>query len=284
VSHKSNNWFAGRTIAIGTLHNKQQVIAPLLAAHLQVACTTVPIDTDALGTFSGEVNREYDVPTTLRKKCELTLAASNASIAVASEGSFGPHPHMYWLYCNQEAVMLYDSTNNITVIGSAMSTITNFAGKHINNIDELIAFASDALMPTHALILKPSEHNNSHIIKGITQVHELIAHFEALQAQYGSAYLLTDMRAMHNPARMQVIGDATLNLIQKLQSACPQCNMPGFAVVAAEAGLPCSLCGMATNSTLYYQYTCAYCKHSQQQLYPHGKRVEDPQYCNYCNP
>ncbi|MBA9076754.1 hypothetical protein [Rufibacter quisquiliarum] len=50
--------FEGRTLVIATMHRKEEVIAPLAEKYLGVTCQ-VPLhfDSDALGTFSGEVER-----------------------------------------------------------------------------------------------------------------------------------------------------------------------------------------------------------------------------------
>jgi ribosomal protein S27AE len=83
---------------------------------------------------------------------------------------------------------------------------------------------------------------------------------------------------------MGVIKNATFKLVQKINSICPKCNMPGFGITDAKKGLACGLCGMPTNSILSYVYTCQNCQFTQQEMYPNKKMVEDPMYCNYCNP
>ena len=51
--------FEGRKVVIATKHKKELVIAPLLEKNLGVTCF-VPddFDSDALGTFSGEIKRK----------------------------------------------------------------------------------------------------------------------------------------------------------------------------------------------------------------------------------
>ncbi|WP_229359370.1 hypothetical protein [Flectobacillus major] len=51
--------FQGRRLLIATKHQKQKVIAPILEKELGVVCVVLPeLDTDKLGTFTGEVNRK----------------------------------------------------------------------------------------------------------------------------------------------------------------------------------------------------------------------------------
>ncbi len=77
--------FKGRTLLIATKHRKEQVISPILEEALGVKCiVSENIDTDVLGTFTGEVERTNSPLETARMKCEL-----------ASEGSFGSHPYLF---------------------------------------------------------------------------------------------------------------------------------------------------------------------------------------------
>ena len=103
-------------------------------------------------------------------------------------------------------------------------------------------------------------------------------------ASGGGCYIETDMRAMQNPTRMQIIKEVCLKLINKLHSVCPECNYPGFGVVGAQAGLLCNSCSMPTRSTSAHIYQCKHCHYESKVLYPNGKESEDPMYCDFCNP
>ena len=60
--------FEGRKLLIATKHKKEIVIAPILEKELGVTCFVAPdLDTDELGTFTGEVERRDDPFTTARK-------------------------------------------------------------------------------------------------------------------------------------------------------------------------------------------------------------------------
>ena len=51
------------------MHKKENIIAPILEKELGVKCFVCKgFDTDALGTFTGEIVRKDDPITTLRKK------------------------------------------------------------------------------------------------------------------------------------------------------------------------------------------------------------------------
>ena len=277
--------FQNRKIIIATKHQKEQVIAPILEKELGVSCfTDETFDTDALGTFTGEVERELDPISTAREKCLRAMKANNCDLGIASEGSFGPHPSMFFISADDEFLIFIDTKNNLEVIVRELSTATNFNGKQIQSQKELMAFAKDSGFPKHGLILRKSKNENTDIQKGITDVKILKKSFEQLYSKYNYVYAETDMRAMHNPTRMNVIEQATQKLVQKIKSTCPECQIPGFGITDAKNGLVCSLCGSPTNSTLSYIYVCQHCKFTKEEMYPNKKTTEDPTYCDYCNP
>ena len=62
--------FKNRNLVIATKHGKELVIAPILEKELGVKCfLPLNFDSDELGTFTGEIEREDDPITTARKKC-----------------------------------------------------------------------------------------------------------------------------------------------------------------------------------------------------------------------
>jgi hypothetical protein len=277
--------FKNRKLVIATKHEKEKVIAPLLEKHLGVTCfTNESFDTDTLGTFSGEIERELDPISTVRKKCLLAMEASNCDLGVASEGSFGAHPSMFFARADDEFLIFIDKKNNLEIIARELSLETNFDGKEIETEKDLLDFAKAVKFPTHGLILRKSEKDNTHIIKGITDITLLKNSFKKLISESHSVYAETDMRAMYNPTRMSVIKNAAKKLVAKVNSNCPECNAPGFDVTNLKRGLECNLCGLPTKSTLSHVYECQHCEYSKEIMYPSNKTKEDPMYCDYCNP
>lgn len=277
--------FQGRKLIIATKHQKESVIAPILEKELGVRCfVDETFDSDALGTFTGEIERELDPIATVRKKCLLAMQLNNCDLGVASEGSFGPHPSIFFVTADDEFLIFIDSKNGIEIIVRELSTSTNFDGKQIENQRALLEFAHQTGFPKHGLILRKSKNENKDIYKGITDIEILKKIFEQLHSKYNSVYAETDMRAMYNPTRMRVIEQATQKLVQKIKSTCPRCQTPGFEIADAKKGLECGLCGSPTNSILSYIYVCQHCKFTKEEMYPHQKTTEDPTYCDYCNP
>jgi len=203
---------------------------------------------------------------------------------VASEGSFGPHPSLFFVPADDELVIFIDQKNNLEIIARAISTATNFNAFEVEDEKALLAFANRVKFPSHALILKKSKNDFSEIHKGISNLNELKSIFYKLKKSTKSVYVETDMRAFCNPSRMSVIEMAAHKLIQKIDSVCPECNVPGFDIVDSKPGLKCSQCGWPTNAVLSHIYVCQKCNYTKEILHPHGKNNENPMYCDFCNP
>lgn len=277
--------FNGRKLLIATKHMKERVIAPLLEKALGVSCfTSNAFDTDTLGTFTGEVERQADPVTTARSKCLLAMELTGSDLVVASEGSFGGHPYLYFIPADEEILMLKDNKNNIEIVVKELSSETNFNGKELKNEHELLDFTRIVNFPSHGVMLRKAKDDLSNIQKGITDWKKLNHTFYHFMQEFGSVYIETDMRAMYNPTRMKVIEAATKKLITKVGAVCPQCNAPGFGITAAVPGLPCRRCGFPTQSTIKYIYSCQKCLFYKEHLYPNGDSSEDPGFCNFCNP
>lgn len=277
--------FKNRKLLIATKHHKERVIAPLFEKSLAVSCfISEEFDTDSLGTFSGEILRSSDALVTLRKKCILSMEKNHCDLVIASEGSFGEHPTVFFAKANDELMMLMDTKNKLEIIVREVSMKTNLNATLITSEAELESFAQQVGFPSHGLIVKPNEINYTKIFKGITELKELKRHFHNIKNEYGSVYVETDMRANFNPTRMEVIEKAAVKLLNAVKSLCLKCKAPGFIVTKVLSGLPCSWCNCPTNSTLSYLYSCKKCEFTNELLYPHEKTKEDPAYCNFCNP
>jgi len=278
-------FFEGRQLVIASMHQKEQVLQPLLEASLKVnASVAAGLNTDLLGTFCGEVARIADPLTTARKKCELAMELTGCDLVLASEGSFGPHPSTFFLPANEEWLLIIDRKHQLEIHARHLITATNFSGQAFSSLEELDAFASKVGFPSHGLILRRSKDELEGLLKGIIDPDQLRTAALQLLETHGSGFVETDMRAMYNPSRMQVIQETAQLLIQKLNSFCPSCQLPGFAVTSAEPGLPCSLCGTPSSAALAHLLVCNHCPHEEKVFFPHGKKTEDPQYCQVCNP
>ncbi|MUG98997.1 hypothetical protein F7734_44565 [Scytonema sp. UIC 10036] len=281
--------FGNRVAILATKHHKETVIAPILEQELGIK-VIVPqdFDTDRFGTFTRDVKRVGNQVEAARLKAETALSVTNETLALASEGTFSPHPTNPFIPCNREIVILLDKTNEIEIIGQAVSIETNFSHRVIKNIQEAQEFAEKAGFPEHALVVMvhPSPKNQEEIIKGINTTEQLVeaVTFALKRSESGEISIETDMRALYNPTRMKNIARATHDLMKKIQNACPNCDFPGFDVFQRKQGLPCAYCHSPTELTLAVTYKCQKCGFFREVMFPDGIQEADPSLCNYCNP
>lgn len=279
------NLFWGRQIVIATKHAKEKVIAPHLTKELGLNCF-VPdqLDTDLLGTFSGEVERVDSPLDTARKKCQMAMDLTSVDLAIASEGSFGPHPNIPFIPAHEEYLLLIDKKNNWEFVVRKLETKTNYHQITLHSTDSLPELIALTQFPSHALIVKKSVDDASDCVKGITQENILFHTVETFIKRFGKCHIETDMRAMYNLTRMGIIDVMTKSLIQQIQTACPSCQAPGFRLTDFVRGLPCAYCGEATRSVKAEIYACQSCSYTESRIPGHAMLKEDPMYCDYCNP
>jgi len=277
--------FEGRRLLIATKHHKEKAIAPILENGLGVLCF-VPenYDSDIFGTFSGEVERKKTPLETVREKCLAAMAEFDCDLGMASEGSFGSHPSIFFAQADDEFLIFIDKKNDLEIVARELSLDTNFYGTAISSEEMLLDFASKVQFPSHAIILRSKPDDHSAIVKGITTRSQLVNSFEHLMDVYGSVYAETDMRALFNPTRMGVIKIAAQKLLETIKTECPSCKTPGFCVTDVRQGLPCSSCAAPTRSTLSFIFGCKKCSFSSEKMYPHQKITEEPGFCDSCNP
>lgn len=284
-----NQLFNNRVGILATMHQKEKVIAPLLQQELGIK-VIVPsnFNTDIFGTFTREVKRSGTQIAAARLKAEKALDITGETLAIASEGSFVPHPSLPFIYSNREIVILLDKKNNLEIIGEEFSLETNFNYQIVNNFEEAKDFAIKVGFPEHGLVTKfeLSATNDIKIIKGITTEEKLLetVNFALNNSLDGQIHIETDMRALYNPTRMKNINKATHDLVRKVNSHCPNCSAPGFSITESIKGLPCAICYMPTSLTRAVIYQCKKCGFSQENLFIDGNEFADPSQCPYCNP
>ena len=275
--------FYGRRLCVATMHQKEKVIAPILNSMLGVTCfVSHELNTDQFGTFSGEIERTLSPLNAARAKCDLVHQHTGCDLVLANEGSFGPHPNLFFIPANEELMLLRDYKNNLSIWTSLLSTETNFNSLEVSNAKQLGDFATSIGFPSHGFILLSTD--RTQIRKDFNTLEDANRALVELTKGNGRCIVETDMRAMNNPTRMNVIEELSHELVKKLNSVCPSCNIPGFDVIRVNSGLPCMACKAKTSSTLSLVKGCIACSHEELIEYPNNKVEEDPMYCNYCNP
>lgn len=280
--------FAGRMLGVATMHGKEQVIGPALRRVLPIAgYAAIPdVDTDRFGAFSGEVRRELDPLEACIAKARHGAEASGMDLVVASEGSFGPYPPAPFMPCDEEILVLYDARDDLLFTHRHLSLETVFGGEEVTDSAGALAFARRMRFPGHQLVVRPHERwrQGEPVVKGIADAERLVAAVDALLASHGGCWVETDMRAMANPTRMRIIGEAADRFAQELARSCPVCDACWFRITGAKPGLPCALCGWPTESIRSHERGCWACGHVQFEARPDGRLAEDPQHCAHCNP
>lgn len=279
------NLYEGKRLCIATKHAKERVIAPILEASLGVKCEVVEgLDTDLLGTFSGEIERTFSPVEAAKEKCRRASERSTCELFVANEGSFGPHPSFFFAPAGDEIMVLWDRSADHFVVARHLTTETNFGGIDCSNFRQLKDFAISIGFPEHGLILKSSTHEGLKLTKDLNHLADLETAFEEHLKQHGKCSVETDMRAMRNPTRMKSLEILTQKLVSTANSLCPKCQTPGFSVTGSKPGLPCSLCLQPTENVLIHLFSCTNCHFTEELWYPHEVKNADPMHCNHCNP
>lgn len=152
--------YAGARIALATMHGKAEALAPAFAALGATLVVAEGIDTDALGTFSGEVPRLQPPLETAIAKARLAMAATGLPLGLATEGSFGPDPVVGLVPLHREIAVLVDDLRGIVVSEQLNTHDTNYAGRWLRAGDlPTKDILDDTLLrrwgfPEHALIVR----------------------------------------------------------------------------------------------------------------------------------
>ncbi|OYQ45522.1 DUF6671 family protein [Flavobacterium aurantiibacter] len=275
----------GRTALFATKHGKGLLVQSLFNDQLGIQVQVAPeFDTDVFGTFSGEVNRRDSALETVRRKAKAAAEKYGHDLILASEGSFGPHPEIFFAHANEEYLLLADYKNKREYLAKHLTTDTNFSGERLTNLTDLATFLQKVGFPEAKVILKNREENPDVVSKDLASEEEVATAAQDLLNRFGSFYVETDMRAMNNPLRRKAIAETAQKLIEKIKSLCPNCAAPGFDWYDVKTGLPCELCQQPTNSVLALKHRCEVCQFENEQPRPDNKSFESAMYCNYCNP
>jgi hypothetical protein len=278
-------FFKNRKIAIATKHEKEKILKPLLKAALNVD-SIVPqnFDTDIFGTFTREKKRTGNQLEAARKKAFAAMKVTGLDLAIASEGSFDAYAPMPFITSNFELVLLIDAKNKIEVRGHSRTLETNMAHICVSSVPEAITFAQSVGFPEHGVIIRKNE-DSKKMFKEVLTWNEFKSVCRSMidESEDGTLFLETDMRAHRNPTRMKNIELAVKDLIQNIQSTCPQCGIFGFVPVEIAGYLVCDSCGSDTDIPGKYIYKCQKCN-STEERWVNGKMYIGHEECLECNP
>lgn len=283
---KSKSSYDGKCFIIATKHSKSEAIAKPFWDILGASVLEYVVDTDRLGTFTGEIERQGTALECARSKCEWPsrLLGSKAKYLLASEGSFGPHPYIPFMPCDHEILYFIDRKRNFHLHLSLLTEKTNYQMQEIESFEVLQLFALKAKFPSHGLIIRPMNEKNSVIFKGIDNQLSLEAGFKECKKLSNKIWVETDMRAHMNPSRMSVISQLAEDLANRLKEVCPACTTPGWGQIKSEKGLECNDCGLKTQMIKHEILGCPKCNYEETKESSDGLKYADPGQCEYCNP
>lgn len=287
-----NHIYWGAKIVFSTMHKKENILSSIFKQKLNIDFLVPPaINTDQFGTFTGEIKRESALKEVLRKKALLGLELCQQDVGLASEGSFGPHPWMPFVECNQESLLLLDKKRNIEIFVNHINTKNRAHYAEVSRDEELSCFLTTIGFPQQAVIVKPTHDysgSSDYIFKGLTNEKKVS---QAIKIIYNDLklkkiWIETDHRAHLSPARRQTILEAGRQLLAKIMSVCPTCNYPGFDMSDVIRGLVCSECGQPSRHPKEEIWTCSnrLCFYSEVKPRWDGMTSLDPSECEECNP
>ncbi len=304
VLHKSkkNSHYSGKTIVLATKHKKADALALPLKAGLGARLQQVDLDTDRLGTFTGEIERQGTPFDTAVKKARMGMTKTGSALGLANEGSFGPHPFIPFIPGCQELIVLIDDELGITVTESIITAQTNYRHIEVSRIEEAEEFLKNSKFPSHGLIVRPNKYrtsllgkisrvitgelNDEPIYKGLRDKANLATAIDSCRESSfdGLARIETDMRAHMNPTRVRVLRTLGIKLARRLHSTCPECACPGYGVTAGAGFLPCEECGYPSEAPALEVNTCSKCKYQKTVPRRDGVTQIEANYCQRCNP
>lgn len=279
------NSYRGRTAWLSTKHEKLDLIAPAMLEHAGLVVEAVEIDTDLLGTFSGETPRTDTPLNTAIAKAKMGLGESNQTLGIASEGSIGPDLQNPFLMSNVETVVFVDLSEDLLIHESHRSFEIVAGSKDVAPGDDLTGFLTSIDFPNHALIASVPTSPKLPITKGIKSYDHLVQVIAELSKDSNGerVRLETDFRAHMSPSRKKTIQLAANKLAMRIASHCPECDVPGFGLVRYQTGLKCSECGIVQQDAIASELLCCVrCEHEES-----GMMIATsvpPERCERCNP
>jgi hypothetical protein len=245
------------------------------------------MDTDILGTFTGEIERVGTPLEVAIRKARMGMEATGLSFGLASEGSFGPDPRAPFIPVHHELLVFVDDQRQLQVVEQVVTSRTNYGHSTAASLEDLADFLDRAGFPSHALVVRPNTGPETQpLYKGLRAVgalQEALRECASVSAD-GLARVETDMRAHMNPSRLAVLRRLAFRLGHRLRTPCPSCQSPGWGVVGVIKGLPCAECGYPTELVRELVEGCPCCTFRRNRPRADGRRTASAGDCPYCNP
>ena len=277
--------YAFKKAVLTSKHKKLPLVLKHFQQSLSLEVVELPLDTDTLGTFSGEIERAGTPRETAIKKARLGMQATGLSLGIASEGSIAPSPNLPWIQSDFELMVFIDAERDLIITETFLSHDIVAASIEISPGDLIEYFLEKSDFPRHALIVQPVDPGAPIYFKGITTLHELRNAIDecSCYSAISKVRIESDLRAMHSPSRQLNIEKTAQLLAARVAALCPACSTPGWGRTGYEYGVICALCGEENNEIAKNEILgCLKCDFKEA-----GKMINreiDPARCNFCNP
>lgn len=241
----------------------------------------IDADTDALGTFAGDVPRAASPFETAVRKAGLGRSEDNSWL-LASEGTItsslllGPVIH--------ELIVALAPERGVVIAGRYVAPfpiakkLEVDPGMNAVEVErELVATFGVGRFVT--VLVRAS---TPQVVRDV-RAGASLAHLVSEASEHGESVLIqTDLRAHRCPERHEVLHCAMNDLLDRLETNCPICRQPGFGVLENVPGLPCSQCNVPTDVTKAMNWRCEWCEYHEEEHV--GAESADPSLCQWCNP
>jgi hypothetical protein len=283
--------FTNSLITFATKHKKAAAAQEPFKRILSTSVEELEIDSDALGTFTGETERQGSMIDALRGKVTLARAKTTCRLVLTSEGSFSSSGGVGFgaagMVHGIEMLMLHDALTGVEILEQHITYDTNYASAAITTADEFHRFLDQISFGSHAVALYPSGVAlQGNVQKGISDRVQADNVFAKLlsQSPNHTVIAVSDMRAHVNPTRMDAIKACCELLAVRLATPCPSCGSGGFGLTATIPGLPCAECGCATTRAKFERHSCPFCGTTKDLPRADGKQSVSAAECEWCNP
>jgi hypothetical protein len=273
-------------IALGTMHRKEEVIAPPLARLGITLVVPADLDTDRFGTFTGERPRTGTMLEAARAKARAAADAKGLPVGLASEGAYGPHPAIPFMPIGRELLLWRNELTGHEIVEMIIDEAPCFDQVTASSMSDVEAFLDRIEFPETAVIVSPVGHGIAPLAKGVQDRPTVAEAIERAvrESPEDRAVIQSDMRAHMNRHRMGVIARLSERFAARLATPCPSCSAPGFGIARSEAGLPCGDCGAETQLTRSVILSCGACHFERRAPRPDGRMHAGPAECPECNP
>jgi hypothetical protein len=273
--------YFGVTAALATKHQKEKILSPVFE-RLNISIAHAEVDTDQLGTFSGEIPRLGSPRETVIKKARMGMELKGLQYGVASEGSIGTDSNLIFLNSDVELLAWIDGKNGIEIVESLKSFEIFAQSGSFKKDDSYIDFLEKIDFPNHAVIVR-GDTSGSPIHKGINDLAKLNTLIKEIFKDSQSVVIENDLRAHFSPSRRLNIERLGNKLIDRLASLCKKCNLPGWGAIDYIYGLPCHDCGEVNSEAVSGKiFGCCKCDY-REEIYGDKKSITAAE-CFLCNP